>query len=149
MKQVSEKKRVLFICTRNSSRSQMAEGLLRAFYGDCYEVYSAGIEPSSVNPFAIKAMAEIGIDISAHRSKSVKEFLKMKIDYVVTVCDYAKETCPFFPGGKKYLHKDFEDPSKFRGRDDEKLIVFRRVRDEIRGWIEETFGGEDEKASGN
>ncbi len=139
--QVNEKKRVLFICTHNSARSQMAEGLLRALYGDHYEAYSAGSEPSSVNLYAIKVMEEIGIDISTHLSKSVEEFRGMKFECVITVCDHAKEACPFFPGGKKYLHKGFYDPSEFNGREEEKMAVFRRVRDEIRSWIERTFGG--------
>ena len=140
MKFNAKKEKVLFICTHNSARSQMAEGLLSALYDDRYEVYSAGTEPSSVNPYAVKVMAEIGIDISEHRSKSVDEFLAMNFGYVVTVCDQAKETCPFFPGGVKYYHKGFEDPSKFEGSEDEILSGFRRIRDEIRGWIEKTFG---------
>lgn len=135
------KKRVLFICTHNSARSQMAEGLLRALYGDRYEVYSAGTQPTEVNPYVIRVMAEIGIDISDHRSKSVEEFLDQEFDYVITVCDHAKETCPFFPGGKEYIHKGFDDPSSFSGSEDERLDFLRRVRDEIKEWIEETFGG--------
>jgi len=134
------KKKVLFICTHNSARSQMAEGLLRSLYGERYEVYSAGTQPSGVNAYAIKVMAELGIDISTHRSKGVNEFCGMKFDYVVTVCDHAKETCPFHPGGKRYLHKGFENPVEFRGTDDEILAGFRRVRDEIKHWIEKTFG---------
>ena len=94
------KKKVLFICTHNSARSQMAEGLMRTLYPDRYVVFSAGTEPRGVNPYAVKGMAEIGIDISLHRSKSLDEFLDMKFDYVVTVCDHAKQICPFFPGGK-------------------------------------------------
>jgi len=105
-----EKKRVLFICTHNAARSQMAEGLLRALHGDHYEAFSAGTEPGSVNASAIRAMAEIGIDISHHRSKSLKEFFDQEFDYVVTVCDHAKESCPYFPGGKKILHQSFDDP---------------------------------------
>ena len=135
-----KKQKVLFICTHNSARSQMAEGLLRALYGDQYDVYSAGTQPTKVNPYAVKVMSEIGIDISNHRSKNVREFFGMKFDYVVTVCDHARETCPFFPGGKKYLHKGFLDPSNFKGTDEEKLRMFRRVRDEIRDWIIKTFG---------
>ncbi|MGQ9632324.1 MAG: arsenate reductase ArsC [bacterium] len=134
------KKKVLFICTQNSARSQMAEGLLRALYGDLYEAYSAGTQPSRVNPYAVRAMAEIGIDISEHRSKGVDEFLGQKFDYVITVCDRARETCPFFPGGGKYLHESFEDPAEFKGSEDEVLALFKRVRDEIKGWIERTFG---------
>ncbi len=135
----SEKKKVLFICTHNSARSQMAEGLLNALYGDHYEAYSAGTEPSRVNPYAIKIMAEIGIDISNHFSKSIEKFKGMEFDFVVTVCDYAKENCPFFPGGKKYLHKGFKDPSKVKGDKNRVLEEFRRIRDEIKNWIEKTF----------
>ena len=133
------KQKVLFICTHNSARSQIAEGLLKAIYGERYEAYSAGTKPSSVNQFAINVMKEVGIDISKHRSKSVEEFLNMELDYVVTVCDNAKETCPFFPGGKKHLHQSFTDPSSFTGNDDEILEGFRKIRDEIKKWIEETF----------
>jgi len=134
-----EKKRVLFICTHNAARSQMAEGLLRALYGNRYEVFSAGTEPGRVSPYAIKVMAEIGIDIGAHRAKSLQEFLNQKFDYVVTVCDHAKESCPYFPGGKKILHQSFEDPSTLTGSEEEIMAGFRRIRDEIRHWIEEEF----------
>ena len=133
------KQRVLFICTHNSARSQMAEGILKKLYGDSYEVYSAGTQPTSVNPYAIKVMTEIGIDISSYRVKSVEEFLGMNLDYIVTVCDHAKATCPFFPGGVNYLHQGFEDPSQFTGTEAEILAGFRRVRDEIKEWIENTF----------
>jgi len=133
------KKRVLFICTHNSARSQMAEGFLSAFYGDKYEAYSAGTEPTKVNPYAVKVMAETGIDISTHRSKSIEEFREKNFDYVVTVCDYAKEACPFFPG-EKILHKGFEDLSEFRGTQEEVLREVRRLRDEIKEWIHKTFG---------
>lgn len=136
------KMKVLFICTHNSARSQMAESLLRILYGNHYDAYSAGIEPSGVNPFAIKVMAELGIDISTHYSKNVENFRGMEFDYVVTVCDHAKETCPFFPGGKKFLHQGFEDPSMCTGTEEEILICFRRIREEIRDWIEKTFGNE-------
>ena len=138
------KKKVLFICTYNSARSQMAECLLRALYGNRYEAYSAGTQPSMVNPYALKVMAEIGIDISDHRSKSIEEFYGIKFDYVVTVCDHAKETCPLFPGGKNYLHQSFEDPVSFKGSEEEKLKAFRRIRDEIEDWIRKTFGEKDE-----
>jgi len=134
------KKKVLFICTHNPARSQMAEGILRTLYGDRYEAYSAGTQPTKVNPYAIKVMSEIGIDISNHRSKSAEEFRGKEFDYVVTVCDNAKEACPFFPGGKTYLHKGFKDPSEFKGNENEIVAEFRRVRDEIKRWIEETFG---------
>ena len=135
------KKKVLFICTHNSARSQMAEGFLNALYGDRYEGYSAGIEPAKINPYAVKVMAEIGIDISTHRSKSIEEFRGENFDYVVTVCDHAKEACPFFPG-EKVLHKGFKDPSEFKGTEDEMLEKVRGVRDEIKDWIEKTFSKE-------
>jgi arsenate reductase len=133
------KKSVLFICTHNSARSQIAEGFLRSMYGDEYEVASAGTIASHVNPYAIEVMKEIGIDISNHRSKSIEEFREKTFDYVITVCDRANETCPFFPG-KVHIHRNFEDPALATGSDEEKLKVFRKVRDEIRSWIEETFG---------
>lgn len=141
------KKRLLFICTHNSARSQMAEGLINALLGDKYIAYSAGTKPTNVNPLVIKAMSEIGIDISHHRSKSIDEFKGEKFDYVITVCDNVKDICPFFPGGKKYIHKSFPDPSSFEGTEEEKLEFIRKVRDEIKNWIEEKFvkgGIEDE-----
>ena len=137
-----EKKRVLFICTHNSARSQMAEGFLKALYPDRYEAYSAGTDPSTLNPVAVQVMAEVGIDISSHRSKNVKDFLSMEIDLVITVCDHARQTCPFFPGGKEVIHRSFEDPAAVSGSEKQRIALFRRVRDEIRTWIEETFGGE-------
>lgn len=114
---------------------------MNALYGDRYEGYSAGIEPLKVNPYAIKVMAEYGIDISKHRSKSVEEFRAMRFDYVVTVCNRAREVCPFFPGGK-VLHKSFEDPSIFKGSTYNVLKETRRIRDEVKDWIERTFGKE-------
>jgi arsenate reductase len=137
---MERKKRVLFICTHNSARSQMAEGFLNALYPDRYEASSAGTEPSNINPLAVQVMKEVGIDISSHLSKGVKEFLGMDIDYVITVCDLARQTCPFFPGGKEIIHKGFEDPAAFSGSEEEKMALFRRVRNEIRDWISETFG---------
>lgn len=134
------KKKVLFLCTHNSARSQMAEGLLCTIYGDKYKSYSAGTEPSKVNPYVIRAMAEIGIDFNGHRSKSVNEFLNEEFDYIVTVCDNAKEACPYFPGGKEYLHESFKDPSSFTGSDDEIMAGIRLVRNEIKAWIEKKFG---------
>ena len=129
---MSEKKRVLILCTGNSARSQMAEGLLRADAGDRFEVASAGVEPSRVRPQAIEVMHEIGIDISNHRSKSVDEFGGQDFDYVITVCDNANERCPIFSGGTKRIHWSFDDPAAVEGDEDTKLKVFRRVRDEIR-----------------
>jgi arsenate reductase len=137
---IHRKKTVLFICTHNSARSQMAEGFLNALYGSQYRAYSAGTEPSAVNLYAVKVMAEAGIDISKNRSKSVEEFVTMSFDYVVTVCDHAKETCPFFPGGKTYIHKGFEDPSQITGSENENLARVRKIRDEIKEWIHELFG---------
>ncbi|MBS7649751.1 MAG: arsenate reductase ArsC [Candidatus Bathyarchaeia archaeon] len=133
------KEKVLFICTHNSARSQMAEGLLRSLYGDFYEVYSAGTEPTSLNPYAVMVMAEIGIDISKQRSKSISEFRNSKFDWVVTICDQAKERCPYFPAGVKRLHKSFQDPSTVRGSEAEILERFRNVRDQIKEWIDEIF----------
>ena len=122
----------------------MAEGFLNALYGDRYEGFSAGIEPTRVNSYAVKAMMETGIDISTHRSKSIEDFRGKNFNYVVTVCNHAKETCPFFPG-EKILHKNFKDPSDFKGTKDEILKEVRRVRDEIKDWIEITFGRESSK----
>lgn len=117
----------------------MAEALLRDLHGGLYEAYSAGTEPAGVSSYAVKVMAEIGIDISTHRSKGIQEFLGQQFDCVVTVCDHAKETCPYFPGGKKILHQSFEDPSALSGTEEEVMAGFRRVRDEIRSWIESGF----------
>ncbi len=124
------KKKVLILCTGNSCRSQMAEGVLRHFNGDKFEVLSAGTKPSSVNPIAIKVMQEIGIDISGHRSKHVDEFKGQKIDYVITVCDNAKESCPIFPGGK-LMHWPFPDPPHDKEINEVVLDEFRKVRDMI------------------
>lgn len=129
---MKNKKRVLILCTGNSARSQMAEGLLRHDGGDRFEVESAGVISSFVRPQAIAAMKEIGIDISGHRSKSVDEFTGQEFDYVITVCDNAKESCPVFPGKTQRIHWSFDDPAEATGSDEEKLAVFRRVRDEIR-----------------
>lgn len=139
------KKRILILCTHNSSRSQMAEAIINSLYSDKFQAYSAGTQPSMVNPFAIKVMSEIGIDLSNHRSKDVKEFKGWSFDYVVTVCDQALEACPFFPGAGKYLHKGFTDPSTAEGDYEEKMRVFRRVREEIKNWIEEIFIEEDKE----
>ena len=124
--------RVLFRCTHNSARSQMAEGFLRAMAGDRFEAQSAGTEKTSVNPLAIKAMAELDIDLSSHTSKVYDGLLKEHWDYLVTVCDDANERCPFVPGSVKRLHWSFEDPSRAKGSEEERLQVFRRIRDQIR-----------------
>ena len=129
---MSDRKRVLILCTGNSARSQMAEGLLRHDGGGRFEVESAGVEPSSVRPQAVEAMREVGVDISGHRSKSVEEFAGREFDYVITVCDNANERCPVFPGNTRRLHWSFEDPAAAEGNEAERLAVFRRVRDEIR-----------------
>jgi arsenate reductase len=142
MNKEDKKERVLFICTHNSARSQMAEDLLRSLYGDIYDVYSAGNEPSSIRAEAVNVMREIGIDIGNQHSKDVNEFTGMDFEYIVTVCDYAKDTCPFFPGGKNYIHKGFEDPSGFKGNKSERLSKFREIRDEIKEWIQRKFGDE-------
>lgn len=125
------KKRVLFLCTGNSCRSQMAEGILRKLAGDSFDVFSAGTRPSVVNPLAIKAMQEIGIDISDHRSKSLEEFNGEKFDFVITVCDRAKESCPIFPNDTQRIHWGFDDPADATGDEEERMKVFRRVRGEI------------------
>jgi len=125
------KKRVLFLCTHNSARSQMAEGLLRHAAGDRFEVFSAGTEETSVNRLAVEAMSEIGIDISSHTSKTLDRFLGEKLDFVVTVCDSANESCPVFPGAMERIHWSFEDPSAATGSHEERLAVFRRIRDAI------------------
>jgi arsenate reductase (thioredoxin) len=124
-------KRVLFLCTHNSARSQMAEGLLRALGGDNYESFSAGTEATLVRPLAIKAMAEIGVDITGQRSKVLTEYLKQPFDHVITVCDNANESCPIFPGATNRLHWSFPDPSRAQGSEEEQLAVYRQVRDTI------------------
>lgn len=136
---MDRKKRVLFVCTHNSARSQMAEGLLRAMAGDRYEVFSAGTEPRGVNPLAVKAMQEAGIDLSGHRSEHVDLYLDPPADVVVTVCDAAREACPYVPARERSIHRSFEDPSAATGTEEERLAAFRRVRDAIREWIDETF----------
>ncbi len=130
--------KVLFLCTGNSARSQMAEGLLRTLT-DKFEPLSAGIEPKGLNPLAVEVMREIGIDISHQQSRDVATFLGQHIPYVITVCDNAKERCPIFPGTFKFLHWSFEDPAAATGTPEEKLAVFRRVRDEIAARISDEF----------
>lgn len=123
-------KKILFLCTGNSCRSQMAEGMLRRLAGNRCEVFSAGINPANVNPYAIEAMREVGVDISAHRSKSVDEFKDARFDFVITVCDNARESCPIFPGSKM-LHWNLEDPADAKGSHDEIMTEFRKTRDLI------------------
>jgi arsenate reductase len=135
----SKRPKVLFLCTGNSARSQMAEGYLRKVAGDQFEPMSAGIEPKGLNPLAVEAMSEIGIDISRQKSKDVVGFLGQPIPYVVTVCDNAKQRCPIFPRTYKFLHWSLDDPAAAIGTHEEKLSVFRRVRDEIAKHIDEEF----------
>jgi len=145
-----DKKKVLFLCTHNSARSQMAEGLLRAVYADRYEAYSAGVESTSIDPRAVLVMKEIGVDISAQRSKSTDEFQDIIFDLAITVCDRAKQACPFCitdlklptksPKAREVIHRSFDDPALASGSEEEQLKVFRQVRDEIKDWITQTFG---------
>jgi arsenate reductase len=136
---MSERKRVLILCTGNSARSQMAEGLLRELGGGRFEVQSAGTRPGSVRPEAVEVMREVGVDISAHHSKSVDEFEGQEFDTVITVCDNARENCPVFPARTERVHWGFDDPAAVEGDEAARLAVFRRVRDEIdarlREWI--------------
>ncbi len=144
-----DRKKVLFLCTHNSARSQIAEGLLRAMFGDRYEASSAGIEASSVDPRAVLVMKEIGIDISGQRSKSAEEFQDTIFDLAITVCDRAKQACPICstqlqlptksPRAREVIHRSFEDPAVAGGSEEEKLETFRQVRDEIKEWISQTF----------
>ncbi|MBI2946371.1 MAG: arsenate reductase ArsC [Verrucomicrobia bacterium] len=133
---------VLILCTGNSCRSHMAEGFLRAAAGDVLNVQSAGSKPAGyVHPLAVQVMAEVGIDISQHRSKSMTEFLNEKVETVITVCGNADQACPVFPGQVNRYHWPFEDPAKAEGNDEEKLKIFRAVRDEMRGMFEAYAAG--------
>lgn len=140
---MSEKLNVLFLCTGNSCRSQMAEGWTRHLKGDVIEACSAGIETHGLNPNAVKVMAEVGVDISKHKSKHINEFKDVKLDVVVTVCGHAHETCPFFPGNSKVVHVGFDDPPKMAkelaeqgASEEEQLECYRKVRDEIKAFVE-------------
>ena len=145
-----QKKKVLFLCTHNSARSQMAEGLLRAMYGEEYEAYSAGVAATSVDPRAVLVMKEMGIDISGQHSKTFSEFGDTIFDLAVTVCDRARQACPIcstrlelpssLPKAREVIHRSFEDPAAALGTDEEQLEAFRRVRDEIADWISWSFG---------
>ncbi len=128
---MNDRKKILILCTGNSARSQMAEGLLRHIAGDHFEVFSAGVAPSHVRAEAVETMSEINIDISNHRSKSVDEFAGQTFDYVLTVCDNAKESCPVFPGKTKCIHWSFDDPAAVEGTTQEKLAAFKKIRDQI------------------
>lgn len=130
------RQRVLFLCTHNSARSQMAEGLLRRLGGDRFDAFSAGTEATHVRPLAIRAMAELGVDLAEHESKTLDRYLAEPFDWVITVCDQAAEACPVFPGAGRRLHWSFPDPSRATGTDTEQLAVYRTVRDAIRTRIE-------------
>ena len=138
MRRVNEqgKQRVLFLCTHNSARSQIAEGLLRQLGGDRFEAFSAGTEATGVRPLAIRVMAELGIDISRQESKTLERYLGEPFAAVITVCDHANETCPVFPGAGQRLHWSFDDPGRATGAEAEQLATYRRVRDEIRARIQ-------------
>ena len=140
----ARRQRVLFLCTHNSARSQMAEGLLRHLAGDRFEVASAGTEATQVRPLAIKAMAELGIDISGQESKTLDRYLGDPFEYVITVCDQAAEACLVFPGARQRLHWSLPDPSKATGTEDEQFAVYRQVRDTIRQRIEEELLSPDQ-----
>jgi arsenate reductase (thioredoxin) len=135
------RRRVLILCTHNSARSQMTEGLLRQMAGDRFDIQSAGTEATRVHPLAVRAMSELGLDLTGHSSKTFDRFLADKWDYVITVCDGANERCPVFPGATSRLHWSFDDPSAAQGSDDERFATFRRVRDQIaeqlRRWLKE------------
>lgn len=140
---MADRKRVLILCTANSARSQLAEGLLRHDHGEKFEVESAGARATEVRPEAIQVMKEIGIDISRHRSKAVDEFAGQSFDYVLTVCDNARESCPIYPGHTNRFHHSFEDPAAAQGTNEERLATFRRVRDEIRDYLRSFPRAED------
>ena len=130
------KKRVLILCTGNSARSQMGEAWLRHLAGERFEVQSAGVQPSTLNPYAVLAMAEVGIDIRDQYSKSLNQFLQKEFDYVITVCDHAAEVCPIFPGPAQRIHWGFPDPAAVEGNHQEKLAAFEQVRDSIKSSFE-------------
>ncbi|HVM70849.1 MAG TPA: arsenate reductase ArsC [Anaerolineales bacterium] len=137
-----DKQRVLFLCTGNSARSQMAEAFLRKYAGDRFEVHSAGLEPKAINPLTVKVMEEAGFDMSGHRSKGIENYLgKVLFQYLITVCDDAEKNCPtVWPGVSTRLHWSFEDPAKFEGSDEQKLAKFRQVRDlidaRVKAWLD-------------
>lgn len=129
------KLKILFLCTHNSARSQMAEGLVNHFLKERYIAESAGSQPTKINPLVIKVMKEIGVDISHQQAKHASQFTEQSFDYVVTVCDNAKESCPFFPYASHFIHRNFQDPSQVEGTEEKKLEAFRKIRDEINKWI--------------
>ena len=134
------KQRILFLCTHNSCRSQMAEGLANQYLGSNFQAYSAGTEATMVNPLAGMVLAELGIDCTGLRSKTVDEFAGESFDYVITLCGDANEKCPLFIGGVRRMHRGFDDPSRLKGYEEDLLPEFRRVRDEIREWLDLCFG---------
>ncbi|MBA2495009.1 MAG: arsenate reductase ArsC [Acidobacteria bacterium] len=136
---MSEKKKILILCTGNSARSQMAEGLLKHICQNKYEIFSAGTKPSIVRPEAIKVLREIRVDISNNCSKSVDEFVNKEIDYILTVCDNAKENCPYFPAKTKLIHRSFADPAEVEGNEETRLAAFRRMRNEIEEYLKNNF----------
>lgn len=142
MSDQTNKKRVLFLCTGNSCRSQMAEGTLRELAGNEFEVTSAGTNPTRLNPMAVRVMAEVAIDIIGQYSKSIDEMRTRQFDYVITVCDRAREACPIFPYDALELHWSLEDPAEATGTEEERLSVFRRVRDEIAQRVRDFLGGQ-------
>jgi len=133
------KKSVLFVCTHNAVRSQMGEALLNYLCGDRYTAFSAGSDPTQLDPLVISVMSEIGIDVRHNRSKGLDVFKDSKLDYIVTVCDQAHESCPYFSGGSIRMHKSFSDPAKFQGNREDVISEYRRIRDEIKKWIEKEF----------
>ncbi len=139
--------KILFLCPHNSARSQITEGFLQSLDQNRYEAHSAGTYPSNINPYAIKVMKVVGIDISQQHSKNVNQFAGMEFDYVFTLCDQARQVCPFFAGAKEYFHKSFEDPTQFQGSEEEILAAFRHLRDEIKDWIDKAFGEESEQTN--
>jgi arsenate reductase len=145
---MNRRKRILVLCTGNSARSQMGEGLFRTEGGSGYEVFSAGTKPSRVRKEAIEVMRETGVDISGHRSKSVDEFAGQEFDFVVTVCDNARDACPVFPGGVVRIHWSFEDPAAVEGSDEERLAAFRKVRDQIHERVKAFFREQPEQSRG-
>lgn len=134
------KEKILFICEKNSARSQIAEALVNKFYGDKYEAYSAGVKPGEINPYVIVGLKDYGIDISGKEAKGIDRFLNQSFDYVVTVCDAAKEICPIFYGGKIYLHKNFVEPIVQDNNEEEIIEQYRKLIGEIKQWIEKEFG---------
>jgi arsenate reductase len=129
------RKSVIFLCTGNSARSQMAEGMMRYLRGNEFEVFSAGTEPKGIHPLAIEVLTEIGIDISSHRSKHLEEYLNREFDYIVTLCDHAAKNCPLFPGPGEIIHRGFSDPAAVEGSGEEKLEMFRSVRDALKEFM--------------